>query len=160
MSRRLKQAAVVFIVVFAAAQLVRPDRANPSTDARRTLQGHAGTTSGLAAVLDRACGECHSNATVWPWYTRIAPVSWLMARGVREARDAVNFSEWADYSPAQQRDLLAASCQDASDGRMPGAYTLLDPKARLSAEDVATICAAAPQAEAAVAGVLPAGARR
>jgi heme-binding protein len=147
MSKRLRQVAVVLIVFFAAAQLVRPDRANPAIDPSRTIQAHMATASALPAVLDRSCGECHSNATLWPWYTQIAPVSWLVAKGVNDGRKAVNFSEWTAYSPAQQRDLLAASCQDASEGRMPGPYTLLDPKARLSAEDVETICAAARQAE-------------
>jgi hypothetical protein len=113
-STRLKQAAVVFIIVFAAAQFVRPERANPATDARRTIQAHVGTASGLVAVLDRACSACHSNATVWPWYTQVAPVSWLMAQAVTEGRKAVNFSEWAAYSPDQQRTLLAVSCDDAT----------------------------------------------
>ena len=148
MSRRLKLAAVVF-VVFAAAQLVRPERANPATDASRTIQAHWGTTSGLVAVLDRACRDCHSNQTVWPWYTKIAPVSWLMAYGVSEGRKAVNFSEWAAYPPERQRKLLVESCQDASEGKMPGPYSLLHPEARLSAQDVETICAAARQAETA-----------
>jgi heme-binding protein len=148
MSRRLKQAAIVFAVVFAAAQLVRPERANPATDASRRIQAHVGTASGLVAVLDRACSDCHSNATVWPWYTQIAPVSWLMAYGVTKGRKTVNFSEWAAYSPEQQRVLLLESCQDASQGRMPGPYTLLHPEMRLSAQDVETICAAARQAEA------------
>ena len=88
MSRRLKQAAVVFIIVFAGAQFVRPERANPATDPRRTIQAHVGTASGLVAVLDRACSDCHSNATVWPWYTQVAPVSWLMAQAVTEGRKA------------------------------------------------------------------------
>jgi heme-binding protein len=148
MSRRLKQAAVIFVVVFAAAQLVRPERANPATDAGRTIQAHMGTASGLVAVLDRACRDCHSNATVWPWYSQIAPVSWLMAYGVREGRKAVNFSEWAAYQPDRQRTLLAASCQDVTAGKMPGPYTLLHPEMRLSAQDVETICAAVHQAEA------------
>ena len=64
MSRRLKQAVIVFVVVFAAAQLVRPGRANPATDESQTIQAHVGTTSGLVAVLDRSCSDCHSNATV------------------------------------------------------------------------------------------------
>jgi hypothetical protein len=148
MSRRLKQAAIVFIVVFGAAQFVRPGRANPATDVTRTIQAHAGTASGLAAVLDRACRDCHSNETQWPWYTQVAPVSWLMAYGVAEGRKAVNFSEWAAYSPAQRRILLALSCQDASDGKMPGPYTRLRPETRLSAQDVETICAASRQLEA------------
>ena len=152
MSRRLKQTAVVFVVVFAAAQLVRPERANPATDASRTIQAHVGTTSGLVAVLDRACRDCHSNATVWPWYTQIAPASWLMAYGVTKGRKAVNFSEWATYPPEAQRTLLSASCQDVSDGKMPGPYTLLRPETRLSVQDVETICAAARRSEASAVG--------
>ena len=149
MSRQLKQAAVVFVVVFAAAQLVHPGRANPPTDVSRTIEAQIGTTSGLVPVLDRACNDCHSNGTLWPWYTRIAPVSWLMAYGVTEGRKAANFSEWAAYPPERQRKLLAESCRDVSDGKMPGRpYTLLHPEARLSAQDVETICAAARQAEA------------
>ncbi len=147
MSRRVRRAGAVFVVVLAAAQLVRPDRRNPATDSTRTIQAHVGTSSGLVAVLDRACRDCHSNETVWPSYTQIAPVSWLMAYGVKTGRSAVNFSEWAAYSPAQQRMLLAASCDDARNGRMPGSYALLRPETRLSARDVETICAAARQAE-------------
>ena len=148
MSRRLKQAAIVFVVVFAAAQLIRPERTNPPTDVSRTIQAHAGTTSELAVVLDRSCRDCHSNDTVWPWYTQIAPLSWLMARGVSEGRKAVNFSEWAAYSPEQQRDLLAVACQDVSEGTMPGPYARLRPETRLSPQDIKTICTAARQAEA------------
>jgi heme-binding protein len=147
-SRRLKQAAVVLIVVFAAAQAVRPGRTNPPIDPSRTIRAHAGTAAGLADVLDRACGDCHSNATVWPWYTEVAPLSWLMVYGVREGRKAVNFSEWAAYPADSQRTLLSASCKDTKTGKMPGVYTLLHPEMRLSAQDVETICAASPKAEA------------
>ena len=148
MSRRLKQAAVVFVIVFAAAQLVRPQRTNPATDASRTIHALAGTSSGLTAVLDRSCRDCHSNETVWPWYTQIAPLSWLMARGVAEGRKAVNFSEWAGYPPEVQRTLLSVSCQDVSSGKMPGPYTLLRPETRLSSQDIEMICAATRQVEA------------
>ena len=151
MSRRLKQAAVVFVVVFAAAQLVRPERANPATDVSRTIQAQAGRSTLLAAVLDRSCRDCHSNNTVWPWYTQVAPLSWLMARGVVEGRKAVNFSEWAGYPPATQRTLLSASCDDASSGKMPGPYALVRPETKLSLQDIETICAAARQADADVA---------
>ena len=148
MGNRLKQAAILFIVVLAAAQFVRPERGNPPTDVNRTIQAHVRSANGLGAVLDRSCRDCHSNGTVWPWYTQIAPVSWLMAYGVSKGRNAVNFSEWAAYPLDQQRAVLVASCQDASAGKMPGAYTLLHPEMRLSAQDIETICAAARQAEA------------
>jgi len=149
MGKRLKLAAVVFIVLLVAAQFVRPDRTNPATDASRSIEAQVGTGSDLVAVLDRACGDCHSNATVWPRYTEIAPLSWLMAYGVKEGRRALNFSEWAAYRPDQQRRLLDASCRDVTSGKMPGAYALLHPGIRLSPRDIEVVCAAAPQVEAA-----------
>ena len=155
MRRRLKQAAVVFVVIFAAAQLVRPERTNPATDASHTIQAHMGFDSGLVAVLDRSCRDCHSNGTVWPWYAQIAPASWLMASGVTKGRHAVNFSDWAAYSPDQQRILLAVSCDDVRSGRMPGVYAVLRPETRLSDEDIQTFCAAARQVNAGRTGASP-----
>jgi hypothetical protein len=75
-----------------------------------------------------------------------------MAYGVTAGRTAVNFSEWASYSPQRQRALLTASCRDASTGKMPGAYTLIRHETRLSADDIETICASARKTD-----VLPAG---
>ena len=152
MSKRVKRAAGVIVVVLAAAQFVRADRSNPPTDERRTIRAHAGTDSRLADVLDRACGDCHSNNTVWPRYARVAPLSWLMAYAVREGRSALNFSEWATYTPEQQSILLGLSCQDASEGKMPGPYSLIRPDTKLSVQDVRTICGAAGHTEARMAG--------
>jgi hypothetical protein len=143
MSRRITHGVLVFVAVFCAAQLIRPERANPATDPSRTFQAQAGAASGLAPILDRACRDCHSNATVWPSYAQIAPLSWLMAYAVTEGRKAVNFSEWGAYSPEQQRSLLEVSCQDVTSGKMPSLYTLVRPETRLSARDIATICAGA-----------------
>jgi hypothetical protein len=143
-SRQAKWAAVVYVVVVAACQSGRPQRSNATTDSSRAIAAQVGTASGLVAVLDRACGECHSNGTTGSWYAQVPPLSWVMAYGAAEARKAVDFSEWAAYPPEQRRQLLVESCRDASEGRMPGrAYTLLRPEARLSADDVETICAAA-----------------
>lgn len=144
MSRRLKHAALLVGVSLAAAQLIRPDRRNPVIDASRTIQAHVDANSALPDIFARSCGNCHSNATVWPRSSNVAPVSWLVARVVADGRKAVNFSDWAAYQPDAQRTLLAASCEDVRVGKMPGgAYTLLYPEARLSVQDIETICAAA-----------------
>ena len=90
--RRLARVAVGFVVVFTAAQFIRPGRTNPPTDAIRTIRAHE-TTKGLGTVLDRSCGDCHSNATVWSsWYTQIAPLSWFMAHEVAEGRRVIEES--------------------------------------------------------------------
>jgi hypothetical protein len=149
----LKKAGVASVVglaaALAAAQLIRPERTNPAIDSARAIQAQLGTESRLVAVLDRSCGDCHSNGTVWARYTHIAPVSWVIVKGVTEGRKAMNFSEWGTYSPQDQRELLYASCQDASRGSMPmRPYLVLRPEARLSGGDVETICAASRRAEA------------
>lgn len=140
MSRGLR-AGVILVVLFAAAQLVRPARANPATDPARALPAHLDTTNGVVAILGRACYDCHSNETVWTRYSKVAPLSWVMAYAVRKGREAVNFSEWAEYTPGRQQQLLVRSCKDATEGKMPGrSYTLFYPEARLTASDVKMIC--------------------
>lgn len=147
MSTRLKQAAVISVALFVAAQLIRPGRTNPPIDASRTIGAQAGSASALPAVLDRSCRDCHSNSSVWPKAAGVAPLSWLMASAVRNGRKVVNFSEWGGYSPEQRRALLGLSCKTASAGSMPGAYAMVRPETRLTVQDIETICAAARQAD-------------
>jgi hypothetical protein len=146
--RRLLQAVVAVVAVLVAAQFIRPDRTNPPIDPDSNIAAQPGISTNLVDILDRSCGDCHSNSTVWPWYANIAPLSWLMAYGVNEGRKAVNFSSWAGYSASQQRALLTESCKDVRSGKMPGLYTALRPETRLSSQDIDTICAAARKAEA------------
>ena len=145
MSRLLRRTAIAGVIVLAAAQLVRSEHTNPATDGRHTLAAQVGSSRALVGVVNRACRDCHSNDTMWPtaWYTQVAPLSWAIASGVAEGRRALNFSEWTTYPRARQQALLAASCQTAKDGSMPGRAWTLRPEARLSSQDVETICAAA-----------------
>jgi hypothetical protein len=145
MGRRLRKAAVVFVVglvvLFVIAQFVRPERTNPTTDASLALQAQAGTPSELVAVMNRSCGDCHSNNTEWSRYSTVAPMSWIVAYAVNSGRKAMNMSDWASYSPDDQRKLLVKSCQTVIAGKMPGGiYTRLRPEAILSAQDIKTIC--------------------
>jgi hypothetical protein len=92
-------------------------------------------------MLRRACYDCHSNETRWPWYSRIAPVSWLMSKDVESGRRAFNLSEWNGSRPETGASLLAAACTDLKQGRMPRfPYTLLHPESRLSAKEVESFC--------------------
>ena len=148
MRKRLKQAAIVFVLVFVAAQLIRPARGNPPIDSNKTIQASLGATHPLARILNRSCADCHSNTTTWPWITNVAPVSWLMAATVSKGRTAMNLSEWATYDSATRREILVSSCDAVRKNLMPGGlWTTLHPETRLSAQDIAAICAAARQLE-------------
>ena len=146
MNRTPKRAGIVVAVLVTAvgfAEVVGPATHNLPTDSTHTIRAQPGTSTALADVLDRACGDCHSNTMVSGWYTRVPPLSLLMSRGASEGRKAVNFSEWTGYSAEQQQALLLASCTDAKSGKMPGkAYLAFRGDARLSSRDIETICSA------------------
>ena len=87
------------------------------------------------ALVARACFDCHSNQTVWPWYTHVAPFSWLVQRDVDEGRAHVNFSDWDRL----QRGLRGVR-NDVMGGEMPPWYYLpLHPQAKLSPVEKETL---------------------
>ena len=79
----------------------------------------------------RACGDCHSNQTVWPWYSNLAPVSWLAQRDVQEGRREFNVSEWGRTK--NKADEAAETVQ--KDAMPPWFYTALHPSAKLSSSE-------------------------
>jgi hypothetical protein len=83
------------------------------------------------ALEARACFDCHSNATIWPWYSNVAPVSWLVQRDVDEGRRHLNFSEWGQRHPGiNQIEAMINS------GRMPPPqFLIMHPEARLTATE-------------------------
>ena len=83
--------------------------------------------------VQRACYDCHSNETIWPWYSHIAPISWLLAWDVRDGRDELNFSTWSQYSTQRQLKKLKESWEQIAEGYMPPWYYLLPhPDAQLA----------------------------
>lgn len=99
----------------------------------------------VGRILDRSCQDCHSSRTTWPWYSHVAPVSWIVAKHVSEGREMLDFSAWADQLHSADERMVI--CDAVSDRRMPlPSYTLIHRNAKLSKRDVKLICdwAAAP----------------
>jgi hypothetical protein len=81
----------------------------------------------VRALAKRACFDCHSNEVVWPWYSNVAPVSWMIQRDVDEGRRKLNFSEWG--TRRDERD----AAEQVQQGKMPEPkYLLTHPEARLT----------------------------
>ena len=94
----------------------------------------------VKAILKRSCYNCHSHETVWPWYSRIAPVSWLVASDVSEGRENMNFSKWGGYPAGKLNEILEDVREEVEEGEMPPWYYLLPhPEARLSSNDKAAL---------------------
>jgi len=126
--------------VLALSQAIRPDHTNPAGT------GEIQAPADVAKVLQRACYDCHSNQTTWPWYSQIAPVSWLVARDVNEGRRHLNFSVWDSYEPAKKAKKLEHVASEVKEGEMPMAiYVPMHPEAKLTEADRALLIAWAQQ---------------
>jgi len=115
-------------------QAVPVSRTNPPAT------GEIAVPLAVDGVLQRACYDCHSNETRWPWYAWIAPASWLVVHDVNEARAEMNFSAWTSIPERKRRKLLGEIVEVLEEDAMPlWYYLLLHPGARLDAADEATL---------------------
>ena len=141
MRKILKWIAIVLVIIFVGLQFIRPAKTNPPIDQAQTIEAHTQMTPQVTAILDRSCNDCHSNKSKWPWYSNVAPASWLVIGHVNDARKAMNLSEWGKRDPDRQSKKLQQICDEVTDGGMPlSTYTPLHPGSKLSAADVKTLC--------------------
>ncbi len=143
MLKKLKYIVLAVVILLAGAQFIRPDRSNPPVNPAATFEAVAAPSPEFTAIVSRACYDCHSNNTVWPWYSRIAPVSWLVADDVKEGRAHLNFSDWGLLGTEMVRTRLKDICEETQSGGMPlWQYRLMHPEAKLSEQDVKVLCSA------------------
>lgn len=133
----MKKAKVLLISLAAAAvaiQLVPVRRTNPPVESDLPAPAE------VATILRGACYDCHSNATVWPWYSHLAPVSWLVASDTSEGRSKFNLSTWNRYGQAEQTTIRTRMGRMVHGGDMPPwYYALMHPAARLTAGQKAQV---------------------
>jgi cytochrome c551/c552 len=127
-------ALALFLVV---AQAFRIDKTNPPVTA------DLNAPVPVKEIMKRACYGCHSNETVWPWYSEVAPLSWLVASDVHEGRAELNFSEWGIYRSGQRLKHLKELREEVADGAMPPWYYVypMHLETRLSGADRKTLFA-------------------
>jgi hypothetical protein len=130
MKRAILALVVALVVGFGLIQLVPGETSNPP------VESDIPTPPEVKIVLRRACYDCHSHETVLPWYSRIAPVSWLVTHDVTEGRAELNFSTWNEYTTQQQVKKLRKSWEEVEEGEMPPwFYTVPHQDAKLSVQD-------------------------
>ena len=134
---RVTQGFTGVVVLFSAASVfVHPFGAVRRQDALRPILSDATIDATTKALLERSCQNCHSEKTVWPWYSYSPPVSWLIERDVSTARAHFNLSRWNEYPENEREILLAAIGAAVQNHQMPPRrFTLLHPEASLSARE-------------------------
>jgi hypothetical protein len=142
MKKILKIFSVLLVLAFIIIQFInRPEKTSSNEITEDDITRQANLPSDVEKILKRSCYDCHSNQTVWPWYSNIAPVSWLVAKDVREGRKDMNFSTWGKLSDNKKSKLLSEICDLISENEMPlPVYLIMHSEAKLSDEDKKILC--------------------
>lgn len=126
----LRNILIVIAAILLLMQLVRVDRTNPP------VQSDISAEPDIQPILQKSCYNCHSNVTVWPWYSRIAPASWLIVSKVHDGRHHLNFSEWNTYDVKMQYRKLEDIAEEVIEKEMPPwYYTMIRGEANLTPTD-------------------------
>ncbi len=141
MSVWLKRSIFVGFALFILIQVIRPAKTNPLIDPTHEISASVTVGPALSSIFVRSCNDCHSNRTVWPWYSNVAPVSWLVISDVNSGRRKLNFSEWSSYQSEKSGKLLDEICKEVKEGEMPPAtYTPMHSSASLTTADQEEVC--------------------
>jgi len=127
----LKKTLIGLVIVVAVLQFIPVKRTNPP------ISWDINAPENVSGILRTSCYDCHSNETRWPWYTYIAPVSFLIASDVNEGRKRLNFSEWDKYDNKKREKKLDGIIEVVEEGEMPlSIYTIIHKDAILDTEKI------------------------
>lgn len=134
MKRFFRVTVIVLAAVFLAIQLVPVERTNPPVTSPLVAP------EPVRSILARACNDCHSNETRWPWYAYVAPMSWLVTKDVVAGRKHLNLSEWGGFSADKRSSKADSMAEEVEKGEMPlSNYVLIHHDAKLSPADAVAL---------------------
>lgn len=140
----MKKVWIIFgslVLVFIIMQFFRPEKNDNLTNPQNDIVFVLDVPAPVKKKLADACYDCHSNRTVYPFYSNFAPVSWMLANHIKEGKEHLNFSEWAGYERKEQIKLLTAICEEITSGEMPmKGYVFMHSRAIINEKELEEIC--------------------
>jgi hypothetical protein len=135
MKKIIKILALVVGIGFIIIQLIPNTLPEIKQDNPNDLLLTGSVNEEVAIILKTSCYDCHSNQTKLPWYSHVAPVSWLVTKDVGEGREELNFSEWTTYPKRKLIKKLEEMGEEVDEGEMPlEIYTVIHGDAKLTTE--------------------------
>lgn len=123
------------VLALAVLQFFQIDKTNPVTDPDLDFLNIVETPDEVATILKTACYDCHSNQTVYPWYTNLQPVGWWVQDHVNHSKEYLDFSLWGEYSADRADHKMEEIVEYTLNGEMPlRSYTWMHPESRLTEE--------------------------
>lgn len=130
-----------FGVLAVGVQFIRPTPNRSSAPAGPSdITASYPTPPEVKAILARACNDCHSDATRYPWYAHVQPAGWWLANHIADGKRHLNFSQFGSYSPDRAAHKIEELIEETEERKMPlRSYTFLHPDARLSDAEIAAV---------------------
>ncbi len=131
--RRAKKILLTLLIVFIAMQFIQPAHNKSEKVLATDFTKAYSVPDSIQLILKKACYDCHSNSSGYPWYSNIQPVAWMMARHISNGKEKLNFSDFGSYSSRRQISKLKDIANQIKTDEMPiGSYKLMHKNARLS----------------------------
>lgn len=128
------------LAILVLIQFIRIDKTNPESPAGQDFRVVEGAPENVSSIMERACFDCHSHQTKWPWYANVAPVSWFVGKHVREGREELNFSAWGTYSDKRRHHKMEECMEEVGEGEMPlQGYVVWHNEALISPKDTSEL---------------------
>lgn len=136
MKKAIKTTLVALLVVLVLLQFYRPAKNNGSIDGPADISVAYAVPADVMNVLHKACYDCHSNHTEYPWYNNIQPVALFLADHVKEGKEELNFSEFGTFKTKRKLKKLKEIVHEVEEGDMPlSSYTLIHNEAKLTPQE-------------------------
>ena len=136
----IKKVLIGLLVIFIISQFFPANLPEVIADNPADLLANNDVPKNIEKILRTSCYDCHSNETVYPWYSYVSPVKFLVSKDTRNGRKHLNFSKWEDYSKADKLEALDDIGEEVEEGEMPmKIYPITHPDAKLSDADRETL---------------------
>jgi hypothetical protein len=137
----LKILAIIVAVAFIAIQFFRIDKTNPPIVEAETIDAVLAVPPDVALILGRSCNDCHTNKTIYPWYSNVQPAAWFLKNHIDDGKRHFNLSTFATYDAKKRAKKLDEVCEQVDSGEMPlPSYLWIHRDAVLSESDKKAIC--------------------
>lgn len=135
----MKKVLFIILGVFILIQFIRPEK-NVSGDKANHISTIIDIPNDVNEILKTSCSDCHSNRTLYPWYSEIAPISWYLASHVNDGKEHLNFSEWASYNKDQRKHILNDLQEELENQKMPlKSYLIIHKDAEMTKNQYETL---------------------
>ena len=132
----LKKIGYIFLAVLVIIQFFRPARNESPGPQANAIATKYTVPEPVGVIMKKACNDCHSNNTVYPWYANVQPVAWWLADHVNEGKGELNFDEFGTYSAKKAHHKLEEVIEMVKEDEMPlGSYTVIHQDAKLTEQE-------------------------